>query len=86
MNDTLEKKSLEHLVNIDEGIDELNERIPDIPKSFVNGIFQGMGILVGSLFAVILIGWLLSLVGVIPGLGEFAEYLRGLMFTALEKR
>ena len=85
MQDELEEKSLEYLANIDDGIDQLNERMPDIPSSFVNGIFQGMGILIGSLFAVTLIGWLLSFLGIIPGLGEFAEYLRGLMFTALER-
>lgn len=85
MQEELEEKSLEHLASIDEGIDQLNERIPNIPTTFINGIFQGMGILVGSLFAVTLIGWLLSFLGIIPGLGEFAEYLRGVMSTALER-
>ena len=44
-------------------------------RAFVNGIFHGMGAVVGGIFALALIGWILSLLGVIPGFDRFETYL-----------
>lgn len=42
----------------------------------VHGMLYGAGWVIGSLLAVLLIGWILSLVGVIPGLDRIATDLQ----------
>lgn len=37
---------------------------------FLHGIFYGAGWIVGSLIAILLIGWLLSILGIIPGINR----------------
>lgn len=44
---------------------------------FWRGIMQGAGAILGSIIMLILLGWLLSVIGVIPGFGEIAEYVGG---------
>ncbi len=44
---------------------------------FWRGIMQGAGAIVGSIAMLILLGWLLSILGVIPGVAEIADYIRG---------
>lgn len=40
---------------------------------FFNGVLYGAGWIVGSLVAIILIGWVLTVMGVIPGFGNIAQ-------------
>lgn len=40
---------------------------------FLHGILYGAGWIVGSLIAIIFIGWILSVVGVVPGLDRIAH-------------
>lgn len=40
-------------------------------RSFVRGTFQGLGSIVGATIIIVLIGWILNVIGVIP---EFKEY------------
>lgn len=75
----IEKEELEQLKSIDSNIDDLKDRIPGPKRALLNGILQGMGIVTGSLAAVALIGWTLSIFGLVPGLDIIAEYIRGLM-------
>lgn len=44
-------------------------------RSFVNGVLYGAGIVIGTLTAVVLVGWLLSILGVIPGFDILAQKL-----------
>lgn len=44
-------------------------------KSFINGMLYGAGIVLGTLVGVVLVGWALSILGVIPGVGELAQKL-----------
>ncbi len=44
---------------------------------FVRGILQGAGAIIGSIIMLIVLGWVLSILGVIPGVSEIADYLRG---------
>lgn len=78
-NEVHEPAREDHLTEIHEEIRELKRQTLSWKTWFLRGILYGVGALVGSIVAVALFGWVLSLMGVIPGFGELAEYLRGLM-------
>ena len=40
-------------------------------RAFLRGTFQGLGSIIGATIIIVLIGWILNAVGVIP---EFKEY------------
>ena len=42
-------------------------------KSFFNGVLYGAGIVLGTIVGVVLVGWLLSILGVIPGFDVLAH-------------
>ncbi len=44
-----------------------------------NGALQGAGIVAGTVGSVFLLGWVLSIFGVIPGLGELAQELQAIL-------
>lgn len=70
----IEKRQLEELRDISDGLDVL--RAQATPKaSFVRGIFQGAGAVLGGILALALLGWVLGLLGVIPGFDTFEQYL-----------
>lgn len=75
MKKSTEEKGLEYLKEIEEEVSELKESAPTPKKAFLMGIMQGMGVVLGSIFAVTLLGWVLSLLGFIPGLTDVAVYL-----------
>lgn len=43
--------------------------------TFSRGMLYGVGIVVGTLVGATLLGWILSIFGVIPGIGELADNL-----------
>ena len=49
----------------------------------MRGALQGVGFLVGTFAAVLLFGWLLSVLGVIPGLDVVVEYLHSVSSRTL---
>ncbi|MBC7836451.1 hypothetical protein H7X87_01590 [Acetobacteraceae bacterium] len=79
MEEKIEKEGLEHLEHIEVELKEIKKRTPTSYRAFINGIFQGAGAIVGGILAVALIGFLLSVFGVIPGLGEIAHYFQNIM-------
>ena len=78
-SDTAVQSGLEHLEKIEEELEQIKERTNDPKRSLFNGILSGMGAIVGSIAALILLGWLLWLVGILPGLGSLAAYLHGIV-------
>ncbi|MDB5187762.1 MAG: hypothetical protein JWO50_282 [Candidatus Kaiserbacteria bacterium] len=66
--DELEEKGIEHLEHIEQELKEIKE-LTGVSRwvALRNGIFQGAGAVIGGVFAVVFIGWLLSVLGVIPG-------------------
>lgn len=81
MNNQIEKKGLKYLKQIEEEVSEIESRTPGPKRAFVNGIMQGMGILIGSVLAAVILGWLLSVAGVIPGFRDVVVYLKELSST-----
>jgi hypothetical protein len=76
MVNSIEKQSLEELKQIEENLSEIKERTPTPHRAFLMGIFQGAGVIIGSLLMITLLGYFLSLFGVIPGFGDMAHRLQ----------
>jgi hypothetical protein len=48
-------------------------------RPLFNGALQGAGIVIGTILTVALLGWVLSIFGIIPGFGELATQLQQIM-------
>lgn len=70
------EEGLEHLKQIQEEITELKEETSGRWNSFRRGVWQGAGTIVGGIAAIILIGWILFLLGLIPGLGTISHIIQ----------
>ena len=72
----IEQESLEHLENIAQGLKEIKNRTGGRWNSLRNGLWQGMGAIIGSIAAIMLVGFLLNLFGFFPGLKDVGEYVQ----------
>lgn len=45
-------------------------------RSFLRGTFQGLGSIIGATIVIVLIGWILNIIGVIPEFKEYVEEFR----------
>jgi hypothetical protein len=63
--------------DIKSDLEEIKTLTGDSKLWFWRGIMQGAGAIVGSILMIIFLGWFLSIIGVIPGLGEISEFFRG---------
>lgn len=70
MLDNLKDKRLEELNANLEGI---NRKLGNMWFAFGKGLLTGLGSVLGAGLAVILIGWFLNVIGVIPALQSTAE-------------
>ncbi len=77
MDSQLERKGLRHLEHIEKDLDAIKLKAPSPRTSFVNGMWQGVGAVIGSLIAIALLGALLSIVGVLPGFAAYTKYMQG---------
>ena len=73
------EEGLERLETIQEELEEIKQRTGNPRRSFLNGIFQGAGVLLGGIFGALALGWILSIMGIVPGFGDLADYLRSLV-------
>jgi hypothetical protein len=76
MDEQIQQEGLEHLANIEKELDAIKQAAPSSKKAFLYGLLQGAGALIGGVFALAVLGWALSLFGVIPGLASIAHYLQ----------
>lgn len=67
---------IEQLEEIQTDLQELKHLTGSNKAWFVRGILQGAGAIIGSILMVIVLGWTLSILGVIPGVSEIADYIR----------
>ncbi len=77
MADTqFEQEGLKHLERIEGELTEIKENSGSWKGWFVRGILQGAGIIIGTILAAVLLGWALSILGIIPGLSDLIDYFR----------
>ncbi len=80
----VDQKQLRELKEISDDLGVIRESTH--PKhAFVRGIFQGVGIVVGSVIALALLGWMLGILGLIPGFDAFENSLKSAV-NAYERR
>lgn len=72
----IEAEALERLESIEEDLEEIKNRTPDRRKSFVYGFWHGVGALVGGILGLSILGWVLTVFGVVPGLDQVVPYLQ----------
>lgn len=75
----IEEEGLKHLESIEQDLEEIKERTPIRRHAFLHGIMYGAGAVFGGVLGIAFLGWILSLFGVIPGLGDIANYLQGIV-------
>ncbi len=73
MLDQLKEKKLEELNTNLAGI---NNRLGNLWFAFGKGLLTGLGSVLGAGIAIILIGWFLNVIGVIPALSETSDQWR----------
>lgn len=71
------REGIKHLEKIENELGEIRQNTGGWKAWFFRGVMQGAGIIVGTIAGVVLLGWVLSILGFIPGFSEIAEYLRG---------
>ena len=52
---------------------------------FTQGIWRGLGYLIGLMIAIVFIGWFLNVIGVIPFLSQFSENMKDVLNVARSK-
>ncbi len=81
-NDDIERKGLRSLARIENELEEIKDRTANPKRTFINGIIYGAGAFVGGVLAIILLGWVLSIAGFIPGAAEIAQVIQDTMQSA----
>ena len=76
-----QNQEVRHLIKIERKIDEIKNLTGSPLRVFAGGILSGFGWIIGGILAVVFLSWLLSLMGVIPGLGDIAQYLYDVLQT-----
>ena len=76
-----QNQEVKHLIKIEHKIDEIKRWSGNPLRAFVSGILYGIGWIIGGIVAIVFLSWLLSLMGVIPGLGDIAQYLYDVLQT-----
>lgn len=70
---------LKQLKQIKRELEEIKDRTGNPRRIFQNGVLYGAGAFLGGILAVSLVGWLLSFLGVIPGLDVITDYLQSVV-------
>ena len=66
----------EKLVEINDNVAKINHRIGGSGMALWRGILSGFGYVIGALVALIIIGWVLNVVGIIPAFRETVNSLK----------
>lgn len=74
-------------------IDEIEATLKDIKnilirtrwEMFVEGLWKAVGYFIGLTLAIIIAGWVLNMIGVIPFMSEFSENMKGILNVARSK-
>lgn len=73
MHEQLKDKKLDEL---NDNLSGINSKLGNYWSAFFKGLLTGLGSVLGAGVAIILIGWFLNVIGVIPALSKSAEQWR----------
>jgi hypothetical protein len=74
-HETTEDAEIQELKKITEELKAVNANTGSSWTAFLRGMLSGGGAIIGSIVAIILIGVVLSVLGVIPGFHTIADYI-----------
>ncbi len=72
-------QDIEQLEEIKTDLQDLKKLTGSSKVWFLRGMLQGAGAIIGSIAMLILLTWLLSVLGVIPGASELSDFIREYM-------
>lgn len=75
----VEEEALDHLERIEQNLEEIKNRTPSRRKAFVYGLWQGAGALLGGILGLTLLGWVLSLFGLLPGFDLIVPHVQNMV-------
>ena len=81
-----DEEELRELKGIKKELSIIRDRTANPRRTFLNGIVYGAGALVGGILAVMLLGWVLNVLGIIPGFSDLADYVRSLIAQLPSRR
>ena len=67
------------LNEINLGIERVSHKIGGSWYAFFRGLLTGFGYVLGAFAAVLLIGWMLNVIGIIPAFKKYADQWRGVL-------
>lgn len=70
MNELPREKKIDEL---NENLDQINYKLGNYWYAFLKGLLYGFGSILGAGLAIIVIGWVLNIIGVIPAFQRQAE-------------
>ncbi len=73
------------LEKIDNHLVGIFHKTESLWRAFVRGMLQGIGSIVGIALAILVIGWILNVLGIIPGIREQAQEWQSLWKQTLEQ-
>jgi hypothetical protein len=72
----------QQVAQISENVEKINRRLGGSGMAFWRGILSGFGYIIGAFIAVLLIGWVLNAIGVIPAFKAQVESLKSTLQQA----
>jgi len=75
----------EQLEKMDRRLVGIFHKTESLWRAFVRGVLQGLGSVLGVVLAVLIIGWILNAMGVIPGVKEQARKFQDMWQQTLEQ-
>jgi branched-subunit amino acid ABC-type transport system permease component len=72
----------QHLQGIQEEIGEVSDKLGGNFWAFFRGLIGGFGSVIGAFLALLIIGWVLNIIGIIPALKNKVEQWQGTLSNA----
>lgn len=79
-------EQLQQLKEINENLSAINRKTGGNLASFWRGVLTGFGYLLGALIAVLIVGWVLNVIGIIPAFSDQVDSLREALDAARTKQ
>lgn len=71
-----------HLQNIENEIGEVSDKLGGNFWAFFRGLIGGFGSVIGAFLALLIIGWVLNIIGIIPALKNQVDQWQGTLQSA----
>lgn len=81
----IDQELKDQLEKIDRRLVGIFHKTESLWRAFVRGALHGLGSVIGIVLAIVIIGWVLNAMGIIPGLKEQANKFQNMWQDTLEQ-